>query len=123
MQEKTTKNLEAYDLYLQAKESIVDAEFSWENEREKLLNAIKLLGVATRMDWKFALAYCLIARAHDDLYDWEFDKSQERDAPSAIWPPHPRRRWERRCSPGSTTRGSSLSRRSIAHPASSTFPI
>jgi TolB-like protein/Flp pilus assembly protein TadD len=80
MEEKPTDNLEAYDLYLQAKEFIVDAEFSWKNEHEKLLNAIKLLEEATRMDSQFALAYCLIARAHDDIYDWEFDKSQERRA-------------------------------------------
>jgi hypothetical protein len=35
---------------------------------------------ATRRDSKFALAYCLLANAHDDLYNADFDKSPERRA-------------------------------------------
>ena len=48
-----TKNLEAYDLYLQGKESIFDAEFYSEDEHEKLLHAIGFLEAAIRKDPKF----------------------------------------------------------------------
>jgi hypothetical protein len=49
-------------------------------ERNSLLDAIKLLEEATRRDNQFALAYCLIAKAHDDLYSWNFDNTPERRA-------------------------------------------
>jgi serine/threonine protein kinase/Flp pilus assembly protein TadD len=79
--EKPTNDLEAYDLYLQAKELIANSMlFSMGDERNSLLNAIRLLEEATRKDVKFALAYCLIARAHDDLYSLDFDNTPERRA-------------------------------------------
>jgi tetratricopeptide (TPR) repeat protein len=72
--------LEAYDLYLQGKESIFDAEFYLEDEHEKLLDAIGFLEAAIRKDSNFVLAYCLIAKAHDDLYAFDYDRSDNRRA-------------------------------------------
>jgi serine/threonine protein kinase len=81
IEEKPTNDLEAYDLYLQAKGMIANCLlFFMGGERKSLLDGIKLLEEATRKDTKFALAYCLIARAHDDLYSWNFDNTPERRA-------------------------------------------
>ena len=75
-----TSDTEAYDLYLRAKELVANAElFFIGDERENLLNAITFLQEATRKDPRFVLAYCLAARAHDDLYRY-FDKSTARRA-------------------------------------------
>jgi serine/threonine protein kinase/Flp pilus assembly protein TadD len=69
IEEKPTSDMEAYDLYLRAKELIANAEFyEIGDERENLLSAINFLEEATRKDSRFVLAYCLVARAHDDLY-------------------------------------------------------
>lgn len=78
--EAPTSDGEAYDLYLRAKESIANAElFSIGDERENYLNAITFLQEAVRKDPRFVLAYCLAARAHDDLYV-SFDESATRRA-------------------------------------------
>jgi tetratricopeptide (TPR) repeat protein len=76
--ERPTTNLEAYDLYLEAKELVANWEFL--NQPDNLPKAIKLLEEATGKDPKFTLAYCLVARAHDDLYHYWFDKTPERRA-------------------------------------------
>jgi TolB-like protein/Flp pilus assembly protein TadD len=76
--EKPTNDLEAYDLYLKAKELIDNTElFEIGDEGENLLNAIGLLEEATRKDSSFTLAYCLLVQAHDDLY-WHIDRSETR---------------------------------------------
>jgi serine/threonine-protein kinase len=81
IQEKPTNDLESYDLYLQAKELVINAAILYlKDPRTSLLNAIGFLNEATRKDSKFALAYCLLAKAHDYLYDGDFDKTQERRA-------------------------------------------
>ncbi len=81
IEEKPTTNLEAYDLYLQAKELVEDATlFQTVDELKGLLDAIKLLEEATRVDPKFTLAYCLIAKANDILYFWRIDQTPERRA-------------------------------------------
>jgi adenylate cyclase len=59
IEERPTNNLEAYDLYLQAKEllgpkSVVTL---WVSEKEVFSKAIDLLEEATRKDRNFALAY------------------------------------------------------------------
>jgi TolB-like protein len=56
---KPTDNLEAYDLYLRAKESIADvyASFLLGNVAKPLRNAISFLAQATQLDPKFTLAY------------------------------------------------------------------
>jgi TolB-like protein/Flp pilus assembly protein TadD len=73
---KPTNDLKAYDLYLQAKELIANVGvFYFEDPRESLLSAIGFLEEATKRDSKFALAYCLLANAHDYLYNGNFDKT------------------------------------------------
>jgi TolB-like protein len=70
IEEKPTANLEAYDLYLQAK-ALLGPEvvvLLWSNYKPTFSRAIVLLEEATQKDRKFALAYCLIAKAHDYLY-------------------------------------------------------
>ena len=81
--EEPTDDLEAYDLYLQAKDLITKAEFLWVGEgdsRANFLRAIDFLVEATRKDPRFALAYCLIASAHDDLYIHRLDRTTARRA-------------------------------------------
>jgi TolB-like protein len=77
---RPTTNLEAYDLYLQAKPLVLTP--SWDNARQKeiKLEAIKFLEEAVRKDPGFTAAYCLLARAHDDLYHYQIDKTPERRA-------------------------------------------
>ena len=79
LREQPTANLEAYDLYLQAKELVMKRDFG-ENWQGDLLKAVKLLEEATQKDPKFTLAFCLIARAHDDLFLYWLDKTPERRA-------------------------------------------
>jgi TolB-like protein len=75
---KPTDDLEAYDLYLQAKELIANSMlFFMGDERRSLLNAVGFLEQATRRDAKFARAYCLLARSHDDLYSLALIRRQK----------------------------------------------
>jgi serine/threonine protein kinase/Tfp pilus assembly protein PilF len=83
--ERPTTNLEAYDLYLQAKPLVSDPNFNTtvSNDQEMAIGyqkATKLLEEAVRKDPTFVLAYCLLAKAHDDLYHWGWDKTPERRA-------------------------------------------
>ncbi len=77
--QRPTTNLEAYDLYLQAKELVANWRFVAQGA-DDLRKAVKLLEEATQKDPKFTLAYCVLARAHDDLYFYPFDKTPERRA-------------------------------------------
>jgi tetratricopeptide (TPR) repeat protein len=67
---KPTDNLEAYDLYLRAKELFVSVRVSFNvgNVEKQLVDAIGFLEQAVRLDPKFTLAYCASAHAHDNLY-------------------------------------------------------
>jgi adenylate cyclase len=78
---KPTDNLEAYDLYLRAKELIADvyASFLHRNVAKPLRDAISFLEKATQLDPKFTLAYCKSAEAHDLLYTQD-DPTPERRA-------------------------------------------
>jgi serine/threonine protein kinase/Flp pilus assembly protein TadD len=81
IQERPTKDLDAFDLYLQAKELLAMATVARNEEsRLRCLNAINLLQDATRKDTGFALAFCLLAKAHDLLYTDEFDNTPQRRA-------------------------------------------
>ncbi|MGA8660115.1 MAG: protein kinase [Chthoniobacterales bacterium] len=83
IKEKPTNDLESYDLYLQAKQLIPHGNSMlvlWVAEQENLLKGVRLLEEATQRDPKFALAYCLIAKAHDFLYFDQLDHTQERRA-------------------------------------------
>jgi TolB-like protein len=73
---KPTDSLEAYDLYLQANELFADVNLLYmKDPRPDLLKAIEYLQEAIRGDSKFALAYCLLANAHDSLYNGNFDNT------------------------------------------------
>ncbi len=78
---KPTENLEAYDLYLRAKELLVRMRVSvYLGSVEKLLvDAIGSLEQAVRLDPKFTLAYCESAKAHDFLY-FLYDATPEQRA-------------------------------------------
>ena len=69
---KPTDNLEAYDLYLRAKEFISNSDYysvAMGAEPDKpLRDAISLLEQAVRLDPKFTLAYCASAQTHGLLY-------------------------------------------------------
>jgi tetratricopeptide (TPR) repeat protein len=98
IEEKPTNNLEAYDLYLQAKQQL---EFTYwilvSSDKETYSKIISLLEEAIRKDPRFALAYCLIAKAHDVLYAGRTDHTPERRALSdaavnealRLWPDLP----------------------------------
>ena len=79
IEEKPTNNLEAYDLYLQAKQLLGPNSIVvlWGTEKETFSKSISLLEEATQKDSKFALAYCLIAKAHDFLYIDRVDHTPE----------------------------------------------
>jgi TolB-like protein len=81
--ERPTSNLEAYDLYLQAKPLVsnhIEFKIEQSNITVSYLKAVKMLEEAVRKDPTFALAYCLLAKAHDDLYHWGLDKTPARRA-------------------------------------------
>jgi TolB-like protein/thioredoxin-like negative regulator of GroEL len=74
---KPTDNLEAYDLYLRANELFSEAVNADAKDNERLLKAVGFLEQAVRLDQNFALAYCVSANVHDELYFW-FDATPER---------------------------------------------
>ena len=80
IEEKPTNSLEAFDLYLQAKQLLNSV--GWlSSAKENYSKAISLLEQATQKDHQFALAYCLIAKAHDALYYYPYvDHTPERRA-------------------------------------------
>jgi serine/threonine protein kinase/tetratricopeptide (TPR) repeat protein len=79
IEKKLTDNLEAYDLYLQAKEALVTAKVSPNDVNTILLEAVGFLERAVQLDPKFTMAYCMTAKAHDFLYVW-YDRTSERRA-------------------------------------------
>jgi TolB-like protein len=81
IESKPTANLEAYDLYLQAKELLVSARVSagFGSVKKPLVDAIGFLDQAVRLDPKFTLAYCASAQGNDLLYLW-YDPTPERRA-------------------------------------------
>jgi serine/threonine protein kinase len=75
--ERPTTNLEAYDLYLQAKDLLTDFQHAPDSNWPK---AIKLVEQAIQKDPKFTLSYCFAARLHDDMYHFWMDRTPERRA-------------------------------------------
>jgi TolB-like protein len=78
--EKPTDNLEAYDLYLQAKPLVNSVGLSI-SQKENYSKAISLLEQATQKDPKFALGYCLLAKAHDYLCHYFLDNTPDSRKP------------------------------------------
>jgi len=77
IEEKPTSNLEAYDLYLQARQMLRSA-YPRSIFKERCLNTIALTEQAIQRDPKFALAYCWLAHIHDLLYRNRLDHTAER---------------------------------------------
>jgi len=67
IEQPPTANLVAYDRYLRAKKLIAQTSFDT-RQIEYLRQAIRLLDQAVAHDPTFLLAYCQLARAHDQLY-------------------------------------------------------
>jgi TolB-like protein/Tfp pilus assembly protein PilF len=78
---KPTDSLEAYDLYLRAKELMANASIvmAFEAPENQLRESINFLEQAIRFDPKFTLAYCELAKAHDFIY-LVYDLTPERRA-------------------------------------------
>lgn len=80
LQMPPTKDLEAYDLYIRARDL-----FRWSgigDPQENGERALPLLEQAIARDAEFALAYYLASRIHGELYWFGYDKSAERLAKS-----------------------------------------
>src|SRR3954468_23851515 len=75
--EPSTRDIAAFDLYLQAKE-LINTFHDSENWKETLLKAVRFLDEAIRRDPKFALAYCWRTTAHDNLYWYGLDRTPAR---------------------------------------------
>jgi TolB-like protein/Tfp pilus assembly protein PilF len=75
--EPSTRDVVAFDLYLQAKE-LVRTFHDTPNWKETLLKAVRLLDEAIARDPNFALAYCWRTNAHDALYWNGLDRTQAR---------------------------------------------
>jgi TolB-like protein/Flp pilus assembly protein TadD len=76
MQVHPTAHLDAYDLYLRARDL-----FRWSgagDPRENGEKALQLLDQAINRDPQFALAYSLASRFHNELYWFGFDKTRAR---------------------------------------------
>lgn len=67
IEEAPTSDLAAYELYTRGKQLIGATSFNVPAS-DNLLEAARLFAEATRLDPKFLLAYCELARAHDEIY-------------------------------------------------------
>jgi TolB-like protein/Flp pilus assembly protein TadD len=68
IEQKPTENLEAYDMYLKAKEKVTSAQSAVSGHQERpMRDALSLLQKAVELDPNFASAYCLMAYTHDAL--------------------------------------------------------
>ncbi len=77
IQERPTADLAAYDLYLRAKELFDQTGYA--NGSDKYLpDAVRLLDEAVARDPGFLVAFCLLARAHDDIYWGDIDRTPAR---------------------------------------------
>ncbi len=81
IEKKPTENLEAYELYLRAKELLVSVGVAatFADVHKPLIEAVSLLDQAVQLDPKFTLAYCRAAEAHDFIYRF-YDPTPEQRA-------------------------------------------
>jgi TolB-like protein/class 3 adenylate cyclase len=77
IQERSTNDLVAFDLYIRAKELIESAVLNAPRDK-KLNEAVRLLEQATGRDPSFALAYFQLSHAHDQIYFEGTDHTAER---------------------------------------------
>jgi TolB-like protein/Tfp pilus assembly protein PilF len=78
MEERPTKDLAAYDLYVHAAPLIEESLYYGLNSETNLFKAVELLNQAIAQDPAFLLAYCQLARAHDAIYWNALDHTQGR---------------------------------------------
>ena len=78
MEERPTKDLVAYDLYVHAAPLIEESLYYGLNSETNLFKAVELLNQAIAQDPTFLLAYCQLARAHDAIYWNALDHTQGR---------------------------------------------
>jgi len=78
MEERPTKDLVAYDLYVHASPLIEESLYYGLNSETNLFKAVELLNQAIAQDPTFLLAYCQLARAHDAIYWNALDHTQGR---------------------------------------------
>jgi TolB-like protein/class 3 adenylate cyclase/Tfp pilus assembly protein PilF len=76
IEQKPTSDLEAYDLYLHAKNLIATAVYT--HSKANRSQAIELLNKAIVRDPNFFLAYCELAEVHDQLYFFGIDHTPHR---------------------------------------------
>lgn len=77
MEQRPTQDLDAFEVYLQAK-NIIDSYINATDVRAALLQALKSLDEAIQRDPKFVSAYCYIARANSLLFFFDLDPTPER---------------------------------------------
>jgi TolB-like protein/predicted Ser/Thr protein kinase len=79
IEERPTKDLAAYDLYVRAISLFPKAAGEEGTEKEAdLLQAVDLLNQAVARDPSFLLAYCRLAEAHDELFFQSGDRTPNR---------------------------------------------
>jgi TolB-like protein/Tfp pilus assembly protein PilF len=77
IEEPPTDQLAAYDLYVRAKSLGAGLTYNARNQ-DNLFEIVTLLKQAVELDPGFLLAYCALARAHDQIYLLGFDHTPER---------------------------------------------
>jgi TolB-like protein/Tfp pilus assembly protein PilF/phage shock protein PspC (stress-responsive transcriptional regulator) len=77
IEERPTQDLDAFELYLQAK-AIIDSYINATDVRAALLQALKSLDEAINRDPNFVSAYCYAARANDLLFFFDLDPTRDR---------------------------------------------
>jgi TolB-like protein len=77
IEERPTQDLDAFELYLQAK-AIIDSYINATDVRAALLQALKSLSQAIQRDSNFVAAYCYAARANDLLFFFDLDPTPDR---------------------------------------------
>src|SRR5213595_275001 len=77
LEERPTQDLDAFELYLQAK-AIIDSYLNATDVRAALLQALKSLDDAIQRDPNFVSAYCYAARANDLLFFFDLDPTPDR---------------------------------------------
>src|SRR4029450_13686873 len=77
IEERPTKDLDAFELYVQAK-AIIDSYINATDVRAALLQALKSLDEAMRQDPNFVSAYWYGARANDLLFFFDLDARPDR---------------------------------------------
>jgi TolB-like protein len=77
IEERPTQDLDAFELYIQAK-TIIDSYVNATDVRAALLQALKSLDEAIQRDPNFVSAYCYAARANDLLFFFDLDPTPDR---------------------------------------------